>query len=59
MEYTIEIVSGAMTYIPSFIKIGPGMRCRSHVFTEPLPTNDKGIHIQTRKLMGGNYEVRR
>jgi hypothetical protein len=50
--------SGAMAYIPSLIKIGSGIRCRSNVFTEPLPSNDRGIHIQTLRLMGGIYKVR-
>jgi hypothetical protein len=27
--------------------------------TEPLPSNDRGIHIQTHRLMGGIYEVHR
>jgi hypothetical protein len=26
MKYAVEIGSGAMIYIPSFIKIGPGVR---------------------------------
>jgi hypothetical protein len=26
--------------------------------TKMLPSNDKGIHIQTHRLMGGIYEVR-
>jgi hypothetical protein len=34
------------------------IRCRSNVFTKPLPSNDR-IHIQTHRLMGGIYEVRR
>jgi hypothetical protein len=34
-------------------------RGRGKVFTEPLPSNDRGIHIQTQRLMGGIYEVRR
>jgi hypothetical protein len=29
-----------------------------NIFTEPLPNSDRGIHIQTDKLMGGIYEVR-
>jgi hypothetical protein len=33
--------------------------CRGNVFTEPLPSNDRGIHIQTHRLMGGIYEARR
>jgi hypothetical protein len=32
---------------------------RGNVFTEPLPSNGRGIHMQTHKLMGGIYEVRR
>jgi hypothetical protein len=31
--------------------------CRGNVFTEPLPSNDRSIHIQTHRLMGGIYEV--
>jgi hypothetical protein len=34
------------------------VRCRGNVFTEPLPGNDKGIHIQTHALIGGIYEGR-
>jgi hypothetical protein len=33
--------------------------CRGNVFTEPLPSNYKGIHIETYGLMGGIYKVRR
>jgi hypothetical protein len=33
-------------------------RCRGNVFTEPFPSNDKGLQIQTHKLMGGIHEVR-
>jgi hypothetical protein len=36
------------------------IRCSGNVFTEPLPCNDRGIHIQTHRLMGrGIYEARR
>jgi hypothetical protein len=28
-------------------------------FTEPLPSNDRGIHVQTNRLMGDIYVVRR
>jgi hypothetical protein len=28
-------------------------------FAEPLPSNDRGIHIQIHRLIGGIYEVRR
>jgi hypothetical protein len=34
-------------------------RCRSKVFEEQLPSNNKEIHIMTHGLMGGIYEVRR
>jgi hypothetical protein len=34
----------------------PGHR---NVFTQPLPSNDKRVHIQTQRLMGGIYELRR
>jgi hypothetical protein len=30
--------------------------CRGNVFTKPLPSNHKGIHVH--KLMGGIFEVR-
>jgi hypothetical protein len=33
------------------------IRCRGDVFTEPLPSNDKGIHTHTHKLMGRIYEI--
>jgi hypothetical protein len=33
--------------------------CRGNIFTEPLPSNERGLHIQTHRLMGGIYEVRR
>jgi hypothetical protein len=33
--------------------------CRGNVFTEPLRSKNKVIHIQTHRLMGGIYEVRR
>jgi hypothetical protein len=35
------------------------IRYHGKVFSEPLPSNDMGIHIQTQRLMGGIYEVRR
>jgi hypothetical protein len=35
------------------------IRCSGGVLTEPLPSNDRGIHIQTHRLMGDIYEVRR
>jgi hypothetical protein len=31
-------------------------RC-ANVFTEPLPSNDRGMHIQIHRLMGGILEV--
>jgi hypothetical protein len=34
------------------------IRCRENAFTEPLPSNHKGgIHIQTRRLIGGIYKI--
>jgi hypothetical protein len=33
------------------------IRCRSVIFTKPLHSNCKGIHIQTHTLMGRIYEV--
>jgi hypothetical protein len=33
------------------------IRCRGNVSTEPLPSNDMGIHIQTHKLKGEIYKV--
>jgi hypothetical protein len=35
------------------------IRCRRNVFAEPLLSKDTGLHIQTHRLMGGIYEVRR
>jgi hypothetical protein len=35
------------------------IRCRGNIYTEPLLSNDKGLHIQTHRQMGGIYEVRR
>jgi hypothetical protein len=37
MKYAVEMCSGAMIYIPSFIKIGSGIR----------PVNRVGIHRHT------------
>jgi hypothetical protein len=33
------------------------IRSRGNVFTEALPSNDRGKNIQTHRLMGGIYEV--
>jgi hypothetical protein len=33
------------------------IHCHGNVFTELFPSNDRGIHIQTHRLMGGIYEV--
>jgi hypothetical protein len=33
--------------------------CRGNVFIEPLPSNDRRDYIQTQRLIGGIYEVRR
>jgi hypothetical protein len=35
------------------------IRCRGNVFTEPLPSTDMVRHVQTHRLMGGIYELRR
>jgi hypothetical protein len=35
------------------------IRCRGNVFNESFPSNARGIDIQTHRLMGGIYEVRR
>jgi hypothetical protein len=35
------------------------IRCHGNVFTEPLSSNDRGICIQSQRLMGGIYVVRR
>jgi hypothetical protein len=35
------------------------IRCRGNVLTKPLPSNDKRIHTQKHRLMGGIYEVGR
>jgi hypothetical protein len=42
-----------------FLYFSVYIRGRGNVFTEPLPSSDRGIHIQTHRLMGGVYEVRR
>jgi hypothetical protein len=34
------------------------IRCLCNAFTEPLPSNDRGIHIQTYRTMGEIFEVR-
>jgi hypothetical protein len=31
--------------------------CRDNVFTEPLPNNDRRIHIQTHRLLGGGGDL--
>jgi hypothetical protein len=33
------------------------IHCHGNDFTNPLPSNDRGIHIETHRLMGGIYEV--
>jgi hypothetical protein len=36
------------------------LRCRGYVFTEQLPSNDRGEeHIQKQRLRGAIYEARR
>jgi hypothetical protein len=35
------------------------IRCHGNIFTEPLSSNERGIHIQTDRRMGGIYEIRR
>jgi hypothetical protein len=37
----------------------PLLRNDMGIFTEPLSSNGRGIHIETHRLMGGIYEVRR
>jgi hypothetical protein len=32
------------------------VHCHSNIFTEPLNRNDKGIHMQTRRLLGKIYK---
>jgi hypothetical protein len=34
------------------------IRYRGNVSTEPLPSNDRGIHIETHRLMGGIRPLR-
>jgi hypothetical protein len=34
------------------------IRCSGNVFTEPLPSKERGIHILTHSPTGGIYEVR-
>jgi hypothetical protein len=60
-----------ITYLP-LIRHGPHRKlrlqqffccvcicCSGNVFTEPLPTDGRGIHVQTHGMMGGIYDVRR
>jgi hypothetical protein len=35
------------------------IRCRGKFYAEPLPSNGRGIYIQTHRLPRGIYEVRR
>jgi hypothetical protein len=51
----LRVLDAAGTSLPSLcLSMKEGIH-----FTEPLPSNDKGIHIQTHRLMGGIYEARR
>jgi hypothetical protein len=45
MKYAVEMGSGALMYMPSFIKIGSGIQKLIG-----------GRHIQTHELMGEIYE---
>jgi hypothetical protein len=68
---TMGVYADRPTYSP-FIRHGPYNnyasnnsfivacnRCHGNVSTEPLPSNDVAIHIQTHRLIRGIYEVRR
>jgi hypothetical protein len=71
MEQNIEFWQEPIDYCP-FIRHGSHrkrrdqqffyccmcIRCRCNVFTEPLPSNDRGIHIQAQRLKGVIHEVR-
>jgi hypothetical protein len=46
-------------HIQQFFYFCACIRCRVNVFAEPLPSHERGIHIQTHTLMAGIYEVRR
>jgi hypothetical protein len=35
------------------------IHCHRNVFTEPLPSNDRGDNKYGHRMMGGIYEVRR
>jgi hypothetical protein len=35
------------------------IHCSGNMFTETWPSNDKGIHIQTHRLIGRIYDIRR
>jgi hypothetical protein len=35
------------------------IRCHGNVFNKQLPSNERGIHVQTHRLMGRIYEARR
>jgi hypothetical protein len=35
------------------------IHCHGKIFTVPLPGKDRGIYMQTLRLMGEIYEVRR
>jgi hypothetical protein len=43
----------AVTFLPSHCLATIG-----GIFTEPLPSNDRGIHIQTQRLMRGMFLMR-
>jgi hypothetical protein len=48
-----------IAYFP-LIRYGPHRKDASiNVLTQPLPRNDRKMHIQTHGLIGGIYEVRR
>jgi hypothetical protein len=59
-----EIIAYFPSYVPDQIEndasknsIVACIHCRGKVFTDPLPSTDRGIHVQTYRLMGGIYEV--
>jgi hypothetical protein len=69
----IKQVLGRNNRLHSLIKHGPNRKrpvqqlfhccvcitCGGKDFTEPLPSNNRGINIQAHRPMGGIYAVRR
>jgi hypothetical protein len=54
MKYAVEMTSGGITYMPSLITIGSGIR----VILRALPQQFEGLYIVLVLPMRGIYEVR-